>query len=64
MDPTRRAKPIVAAGEVNPTIDILPKPDAAMLPHSVADNERLLSLFPKGFALNARHRAKPNQTHP
>jgi hypothetical protein len=36
-------------------IDILLRPDAAMLERAAADNERLLSVFPKGFALDAEH---------
>jgi hypothetical protein len=36
-------------------IDILLKRDATMLKHAAADNERLLSVFPKGFALDATH---------
>jgi len=36
-------------------IDILLKPDATMLKHAAANNERLLSVFPKGFALDATH---------
>jgi hypothetical protein len=37
-------------------IDILLRPDATMLAHAAADNQRLLSVFPKGFALDAEHR--------
>jgi hypothetical protein len=37
-------------------IDILLEPDATMLEHSAANNARLLSVFPKGFALDATHR--------
>jgi hypothetical protein len=37
-------------------IDILLKPDAAMLQHSAANNARLLKVFPKGFSLDAAHR--------
>ena len=36
-------------------IDILLQPDATMLKHAAANNERLLSVFPKGFALDAAH---------
>jgi phosphoserine phosphatase len=36
-------------------IDILLEPDATMLKRAAADNERLLSVFPKGFALDAEH---------
>jgi phosphoserine phosphatase len=37
-------------------IDILLEPDSTMLEHSDANNARLLSVFPKGFALDAMHR--------
>jgi phosphoglycolate phosphatase-like HAD superfamily hydrolase len=37
-------------------IDILLEPDSTMLEHSDANNARLLSVFPKGFALDATHR--------
>lgn len=37
-------------------IDILLKPDATMLEHATATNERLVKVFPKGFALDASHR--------
>jgi hypothetical protein len=37
-------------------IDILLEPDATMLQHSAANNARLLSVFPKGFALDSTHR--------
>ncbi len=36
-------------------IDILLEPDATMLEHCKADNARLLSVYPKGFALDATH---------
>jgi len=36
-------------------IDILLEPDATMLNHAQAANERLLKVFPKGFALGATH---------
>jgi hypothetical protein len=36
-------------------IDILLQPDGTMLKHAAADNQRLLSVFPKGFALDAEH---------
>ncbi len=36
-------------------IDILLKPDAAMLKHAEANNARLLGVFPDGFALDATH---------
>ncbi|WP_285432096.1 hypothetical protein [Pseudomonas sp. fls2-241-R2A-110] len=37
-------------------IDILLEPDATMLQHAQAVNDRLLKVFPKGFALDATHR--------
>jgi hypothetical protein len=37
-------------------IDILLEPDATMLQHAQAVNDRLLEVFPKGFALDATHR--------
>ena len=37
-------------------IDILLEPDATMIEHATATNERLLKVFPKGFALDASHR--------
>jgi hypothetical protein len=37
-------------------IDILLEPDATMLQHAADNNARLLSVFPKGFALDAAHR--------
>jgi hypothetical protein len=37
-------------------IDILLEPDATMLRHAAANNDRLLKVFPKGFALDAAHR--------
>lgn len=36
-------------------IDILLRPDATMLKHSADNNARLLSVFPKGFALDETH---------
>ena len=36
-------------------IDIALEPDAAMMQHAKADNERLLKAFPKGFALDDTH---------
>ena len=52
-----RAQPLGAA-EPNPVtaIDILLHPDATMLQHAAATNERLLKVYPKGFALDASHR--------
>ena len=37
-------------------IDILLEPDATMLQHAEANNTRLLSVYPKGFVLDAAHR--------
>src|SRR5712672_1176848 len=37
-------------------IDILLEPDATMVKHATATNERLLKVFPKGFSLDASHR--------
>ena len=36
-------------------IDILLRPDATMLEHAKANNERLLKVYPRGFALDAAH---------
>jgi hypothetical protein len=36
-------------------IDILLEPDTTMLKHAEANNERLLKVYPKGFALDAEH---------
>src|SRR5262245_46887885 len=45
------------ADEPNPVtaIDILLDPDATMVKHAKAANERLLKEFPKGFALGKTH---------
>jgi hypothetical protein len=50
-------KTIFAYGQ-NPVtaIDILPEPDATMLRQAEAVNGRLLQAYPKGFALDAKHR--------
>jgi hypothetical protein len=47
----------VAAGDPNPVtaIDILLEPDATMVRHAEAANQRLLKEFPKGFALGKAH---------
>jgi hypothetical protein len=37
-------------------IDVLLKPDVTMLQHAEANNDRLLKVYPKGFALDATHR--------
>lgn len=49
--------PQVGADEPNPVtaIDILLEPDATMVKHAQAANERLLKEFPKGFALGKTH---------
>jgi len=46
------------AAEPSPVtaIDILLEPDATMVKHAQAANERLLKVFPKGFALDKTHR--------
>jgi hypothetical protein len=36
-------------------IDIALEPDATMIQHAKADNDRLLKEFPKGFTLDATH---------
>ena len=36
-------------------IDILLEPDATMLKHAAAENQKLLAVYPKGFALDAAH---------
>src|SRR5690348_5718561 len=50
------AQPISAdePGSVT-AIDILLDPDATMIQHAVAANERLRKSFPKGFALGKEH---------
>jgi hypothetical protein len=50
------ARPL-RAEEPNPVtaIDILLEPDATMVKHAQAANERLLKEFPKGFALGKAH---------
>jgi hypothetical protein len=47
----------VRADEPNPVtaIDIVLEPDATMVKHAEAANERLLKEFPKGFALDKTH---------
>src|SRR5712675_2385023 len=49
---------LAADAKPNPitAIDILLEPDATMIEHAMATNERLLKVFPKGFALDASHR--------
>ena len=46
----------IAADASVTAIDILLKPDATMLQHATATNERLRKVFPKGFTLDASHR--------
>lgn len=55
---TARAQqaPAAAGDNMVTAIDILLEPDATMLKHAAANNERLLKVFPKGFALDAAHR--------
>src|SRR6516225_8641886 len=45
------------ADEPNPVtaIDIMLEPDATMIEHAKAANQRLLASFPLGFALDERH---------
>src|SRR5271166_4231060 len=45
----------VAGDNMITAIDILLEPDATMLRHAAANNDRLLKVFPKGFALDATH---------
>src|SRR5437899_8415666 len=49
---------LAAEAKPNPitAIDILLEPDATMIQHATATNDRLLKVFPKGFALDATHR--------
>jgi len=49
--------PPAMADEPNPVtaIDILLEPDATMVEHARAANERLLKAFPRGFALGKTH---------
>src|SRR5258705_7379738 len=45
-----------AGPNADTAIDILLEPDATMLQHAAATNDRLRKVFPKGFALDASHR--------
>src|SRR6266536_1457383 len=45
-----------AAPNAVTAIDILLEPDATMIQHATATNDRLRKVFPKGFALDASHR--------
>jgi len=49
---------LAADAKPNPVtaIDILLEPDATMIQHATATNDRLRKVFPKGFALDASHR--------
>src|SRR5512136_1589700 len=51
-------KPVAAKADPNAVtaIDILLEPDATMVQQAQAVNDRLLKVFPKGFALDATHR--------
>src|SRR6266478_9735022 len=51
-------EPAAAKADPNPitAIDILLEPDATMIEHATATNDRLRKVFPKGFALDATHR--------
>jgi phosphoserine phosphatase len=48
-------KTIYASQPAVTAIDILLEPDATMLKHAAANNQQLLSVYPKGFALDAAH---------
>ena len=48
-------KKVEEPGNPVTAIDILFEPDATMLKHAEAANERLLKIFPKGFALDKMH---------
>jgi len=48
-------KTIYASQPAVTAIDILLEPDATMLKHAAAGNQQLLSVYPKGFALDAAH---------
>jgi len=49
-------KTIFPAQSAVTAIDILLQPDATMLEHCTANNNRLLGAYPKGFAFDAAHR--------
>jgi len=49
-------KTIYASQPEVTAIDILLEPDATMLKHAAADNQKLLAVNPKGFSLDAAHR--------
>ena len=44
-----------AKPEAITAIDILLQPDATMLKHAAANNERLRKVYPKGFTFDAAH---------
>jgi 2'-5' RNA ligase superfamily len=44
-----------ARPDATTAIDILLQPDATMLEHATANNDRLLKVYPKGFALDTAH---------
>jgi len=48
---------MISSAQQNPitAIDIALEPDNTMLEHAQAVNDRLRSIFPKGFALDATH---------
>jgi phosphoglycolate phosphatase-like HAD superfamily hydrolase len=48
-------KTIYASQPAITAIDILLEPDATMLKHAAAENQKLLAVYPKGFALDAEH---------
>jgi 2'-5' RNA ligase superfamily len=56
VSPPGRVQPVDAAEAAPVTaIDILLDPDATMIEHAVAANERLRKSYPEGFALDASH---------
>src|SRR5204863_8164904 len=52
----RNARAADAKPDPITAIDILLEPDATMIQHATATNDRLRKVFPKGFALDAEHR--------
>jgi len=50
----RPCRGVWRAGNLVTAIDIALEPDATMAQHAEAANARLLKVFPKGFALDAR----------
>jgi hypothetical protein len=53
--PLANASTAKAAEPMTTAIDILLEPDATMIQHAKAANERLLKVFPTGFSLGATH---------